>query len=182
MLAPARVRNPYPAHYRPAFAFSTFPYPQPHPHALRLAFPYGLPRWETYGLTTFRDCTCFRWVRFRLFAGDAPSAIGELGTPIPDPLPFWPKPMAPGGNSQHLWLVLINDVYQRFRCLNPTTPSWLPTAPVLAVATIPRGLMTSSKAEATLSLKLHTRPLPATHVQVGYRQQNTGLHPDFIRL
>jgi len=165
MLALARVRNPYPAHYRPAFAFSTFPYPQVHRHALRLAFPH----WETCGLTTFRDCTWFRWVRFRLFAGGALSAIGELGTPIPGPLPFWPKPMVPWGNSQHLWLVLSNDVYQRFTSVNHTTPSWLPTALVLAVAIIPHSLMTSSKAEATLSLKLHTWPLPATHVQVGYR-------------
>jgi hypothetical protein len=28
------------------------------------------------------------WFRFRLSAGGTPSAIGELGAPIPDPLPF----------------------------------------------------------------------------------------------
>ena len=39
MLPPARARNPYPTHYRSAFAFSAIPYPQTHRHALRLAFP-----------------------------------------------------------------------------------------------------------------------------------------------
>src|SRR5262249_9571459 len=40
--------NPYPAHYRPALAFSLVLYPQPHRLILRLAFPCGratgLPR------------------------------------------------------------------------------------------------------------------------------------------
>jgi len=30
----------------------------------------------------------FRWVRFRLFAGGAPSATGDFIAPVPDPLPF----------------------------------------------------------------------------------------------
>jgi hypothetical protein len=68
--------------------------------------------------------------------------------------------MVPCGNSQHLWLVLIDDVYQRFRCLNHTTSSLLPTALVLAVATAPHGLMTSPKAEATLSRRLRTLSAP----------------------
>ena len=33
--------NPYPAHYRPAFACSPVLYPQPHRLTLRLAFPEG---------------------------------------------------------------------------------------------------------------------------------------------
>ena len=45
--------NPYPTHYRLAFAFSTILYPQSHRLALRLAFPRG----ENYGLTTFHSCT-----------------------------------------------------------------------------------------------------------------------------
>ena len=32
------ARNPYPFHYRAAFAFSTFPYPQSYRLTLRLAF------------------------------------------------------------------------------------------------------------------------------------------------
>lgn len=34
------------------------------------------------------------WVRSRLSAGGAPSAIGELGAPIPDPSPFGPSLLA----------------------------------------------------------------------------------------
>jgi hypothetical protein len=49
--------NPYPAYYRLAFAFSAILYPQAHRLALRLAFPCGFRRRETYGLTTFRAST-----------------------------------------------------------------------------------------------------------------------------
>ena len=49
---------------------------------------------------------------------------------------------------------------QRFTFVNRTTPSWLPTALVLAVAIVPHGLMTSSKAEATLSRRLRTLSAP----------------------
>ena len=47
--------NPYPPHYREAFASSTILYPQAHRLTLRLAFPLS---GETYGLTTFRASTC----------------------------------------------------------------------------------------------------------------------------
>ena len=75
--------------------------------------------------------------------GVTPSAIGELGAPIPAPLPFWPKPVNPcgvrlsgaAGATQHLWLVLSNDVYRRFAYANHITQSEPPTALVLAVAT-----------------------------------------------
>jgi hypothetical protein len=49
--------NPYPAHYRPAFACSLVLYPQPHGLALRFAVPdarWGV--WGDYGLTTFPPC------------------------------------------------------------------------------------------------------------------------------
>src|SRR3954470_19573033 len=36
---------------------------------------------------------------------------------------------------QHLALGLYDDVYQRFTCVDRTTPSWFPTAVMLAVAT-----------------------------------------------
>ena len=45
--------NPYPSHYRMAFASSGVPYPHPHGLTLRLAFPFR----ERYGLTTFRTST-----------------------------------------------------------------------------------------------------------------------------
>ena len=34
------------------------------------------------------------WVRFCLSAGGALSAVGELGAPTPDPLPFWLRPVS----------------------------------------------------------------------------------------
>ena len=43
--------NPYPPHYRPAFASSAFLYPQPRQLSLRLACPYV---GRDYGLTVFR--------------------------------------------------------------------------------------------------------------------------------
>src|SRR5215469_14308191 len=45
--------NPYPLHYRAAFACSLFLYPPPHRFALRLAFPGG----ETTGLPRFVPVT-----------------------------------------------------------------------------------------------------------------------------
>jgi hypothetical protein len=44
-----------------------------------------------YGLTTFRASTLTAWVRLCLSAGGTTSAMGELGAPIPDPLPFGPS-------------------------------------------------------------------------------------------
>jgi hypothetical protein len=64
-------RNPYPVHYRQAFACSIFLCPQPHRLALRLAVPKG-------GL---RGCHVPReypgWVRSHLSAGGASSAAGD---------------------------------------------------------------------------------------------------------
>jgi hypothetical protein len=73
--------------------------------------------------------------RFRLSAGGAPSAIDELGAPIPDPLPFGPSLFALAGRVSTFGLVLGDDVYQRFTYANHTTQSEPPTASVLAIAT-----------------------------------------------
>jgi len=142
-------------------------------------------------LTTFRASTRSAWVRLRLFAGGSTSTIGELGAPILDPLPIWPKPVNPfgvrlsSGAAQHLWLVATNDVYQRFTSVSHTTRSWPPTALVLAVATfsldsvaipigmrdtfVPRASHPTSAPEGTVFL--------TTHASVGYRWQNTGSNP-----
>jgi hypothetical protein len=73
-------------------------------------------------------------VRFRLSAGGSTSAMGESRAPIPDLLPFGPSLVSPCGANQHLWLVLIDDVYQRFTYVNHAALSEPPTALVLAVA------------------------------------------------
>jgi len=77
--------NPYPAHYRSAFACSLVLYPLPHRLALRPPYPEG----KATGLP--RSVAVAVGVRSRLFAGGTPAAPGELLTPGPDPVPFWPK-------------------------------------------------------------------------------------------
>lgn len=82
--------------------------------------PYGsLSRRETYGLSTFHAQT-IKWVRFRLFAGGASSAVRELETLTPGHLPFGPSLWTFLSALQHLWLVSVNDVYQRFTYANHT--------------------------------------------------------------
>jgi len=44
-----QILNPYPPHYRAAFAFSIILYPHLHQLTLRLTFPFR----ARYGLTTF---------------------------------------------------------------------------------------------------------------------------------
>ena len=56
---------------------------------------------------------------------------------------------------------------------------WFPTAPMLAVAAASHDLTTILTDEVTLSPELHTPPLPATHVRIGYWWQNTRWHPVF---
>jgi hypothetical protein len=86
-------RNPYPSHYKAAFAFSIFLYPQP--GALGRGLPHGsLSQKEDYGLTTFRMSTDER-VRSRLFAGGTTSAVDDFEAPTPDHLPFGPSLSAP---------------------------------------------------------------------------------------
>src|SRR5262245_61409167 len=77
--------NPYPTHYRSAFAFSTILYPQPYRLALRRAFPSG----RITGLP--RSMKTAESVRSRFSAGGATSATGEVRAPVPDHLPFWFK-------------------------------------------------------------------------------------------
>src|SRR5262249_24683819 len=69
---------------------------------------------------------------------------------------------------QHLALGLCDDVYRRFACVDFPTPSWFPTAVMLAVATWPRGCIAILADEATLFRELRTSRLPMTHVSVGY--------------
>ena len=146
----AQRLNSYPPRCREAFASSALLYPQTHRLALRLAFPdstcfFGLSPVGLYepgrpsGLP--RSVQVPAWVRFRLSAGGSISAIGDRIAPMPDPLPFWLKPVSPCGACQHLWLVFNDDVYQRFTYVNHTTQSEPPTTLMLAVATSPHGFV-----------------------------------------
>ena len=73
-----------------------------HSHTRRpIGVPCGLLSRITGGLTGLpRSVQVPVWVRPCLSAGGSPSAIGELGAPIPDPLPFWPKPVSIFGLSR----------------------------------------------------------------------------------
>jgi hypothetical protein len=74
---------------------------------------------------------------------------------------------------QHLALGITYGVYRCFTWVDRATPSWSPTALMLAVAPQPRGVMARPEPEDTLSRELRTPPLPETHVPVGYCWQNS---------
>src|SRR3989440_8292116 len=71
-------RNPYPSHYRAAFACSLLPYPLPHRLLLRVAFPCG--RGQNGGTTGLpRSAGVTVQVRSRLSAGGASAAPEKFG-------------------------------------------------------------------------------------------------------
>ena len=82
--------NPYPAHYRPAFASSILPFPHAHRRPLRSAFPCR----GTYGVSTFHLIDEYEWVRLCLFACRADVRVSPEYIEITDDLPFWPGPLS----------------------------------------------------------------------------------------
>jgi hypothetical protein len=74
---------------------------------------------------------------------------------------------------QPLWPVITNGVYQRFTCVDRPSRSWFPTALRLAVAASAHASAAIPEDEVTLSRRLRTPPLPATHAPVGYCWQNS---------
>ena len=81
--------NPYPVHYRPAFACSLIPYPPSHRRALRYAFRGRCRPRETTGLP--RSAAVPVWVRSRLSAGGPTTAPEEFGDSGPGHVPFGPS-------------------------------------------------------------------------------------------
>jgi len=85
----ARWRNPYPVHYRPAFACSLLLYLPPSGLALRFAVAAGHPAGETTGLPRSAGVT--------VWEGRASPPVvrrlrqGEFGAPGPDHVPFGPS-------------------------------------------------------------------------------------------
>jgi hypothetical protein len=137
------------------------PLPTAPPTRLAARFPSG----RTTGLP--RSVPVPAWVRFCLSAGGATSAMGELGAPIPDPLPFGPSVSA-SWTVQHLALFLTLDAYRGSLTLTiPRHPDRL-NRPVPAV-TASTHVSTAVLADvAALSPGLRTPPLPAMHAWVGY--------------
>src|SRR5262249_41610499 len=76
--------NPYPTHYRSAFAFSAILYPAFHRHSLRSAF---LSQRRRLGLP--RSTSITRSVRSRLDVGGLIVHDAGLANPHSDHTPFW---------------------------------------------------------------------------------------------
>ena len=114
----ARGRNPYPPHYRMAFAFSILPCPHVYRLALRLAFPYG----RRTGLPCSVSVTA-EWVRRALSTGSVAAHDKEARNPCTR----YSAVLAQA--FQHLWLVFCDDVYRAFTWVRHTihprpSPSW----------------------------------------------------------
>ena len=118
-----------------------------------------------YGLTTFRRCTRVVEVaslrrRLAICAG----GVRRLRT--------WPRTVLVQA-VQQLALVLCDDACDASPGLTLPTPSWFPTALLLAVAVTARAWAALPWEEATLCRELRTAPLPVMHVPVGYCWQNS---------
>ena len=107
-------------------------------------FAIRFPVTQEHGqFTTFRMCTMHG-----LGPASPPVALsstsGEMGTPEP-------ATYLVGQASQHLWLVIDHDVYQRFTFVDHTMLALAPNRLMLAVVISPHGSMTVLADAATLS-------------------------------
>ena len=135
----------YPPHYRAAFACSLILPPLSRGPLSREAFPASLvcEAGRTTGLPRSADVP--EWVRPCLYAGGSSSAPEEFGAPGPGHVPFWSKRFSSSS------LFLCDDGYDASPGLTLPTPSWFPTAALLAVAVSARAFTALSKEEITLS-------------------------------
>jgi len=160
--------NPYPPHYRTTFACSLLLYPPGDGLALRLAFPCG----HRTGLP--RSAYTPGWVRLCLSAGGRVVCEGRGFSSPTGPLCLFGSSLS--ASLACSFLTTFNSSAPMLAI--PSDPSSR-TALMLAVAILPRGLMTVSTDEATLSPELHTAGLLQPHVWVGYWWQHTRLCPPF---
>jgi hypothetical protein len=126
---------------------------------LREAFPHLLGEaGSTTGLPRSADVP--EEVRSRLYAGGSTSAPEEFGASGPGHVPFWPK------RDSSLRLFSCDDAYDASPGLTLTTPSWFPTALLLAVAVTARAWAALHKGGGYV--------VPGLLIPVGYRWQNSG--------
>ena len=78
---------------------------------------------------------------------------------------------------QRLWLVVLDGVYRQFTYVGRTIQPGAPSALALAEAIRILADRIEFKNSASLSRQLHTSPLPATHVSVGYCWRNNRFPP-----
>ena len=105
----AQRLNPYPPHYRMAFASSILPFPHIYRLALRLAFPCG----RRTGLPCSVSVT-HGWVRRALSTGSVDAHDKEAESPCTR----YSALLAQA--CQHLWLVFCDDVYRAFTWVRHT--------------------------------------------------------------
>jgi hypothetical protein len=79
----------------------------------------------------------------------------------------------PGTKGPHL-ACRTSRPLEHFTWVDHTARSWLPTTLLLVVAVLAHAYAASPEAEASLSRRLRTPPLPAAHAAVGNPWQNRG--------
>jgi hypothetical protein len=149
--------NPYPPHYRVACASSILPFPHIHGLALRFAFPSG----RRTGLPCSVSVTN-AWVRHALSTGSHVAHDKTRKTPCTDSVAVLAQAL------QHLWLVLLDDVYQAFTWVCHTTYPSPISVVVLTDTSLPRGSDASRLTVGTLS-EGPVRVVTFPHIFVGYR-------------
>ncbi len=105
-----QILNPYPPHYRMAFALSNLLYPLIYWLSLRIAFHTEI--WRQLGLPCSTAST--RWVSVCLFAGGITNRVKWHTNTSTIPLTILVQA------SQHLWPVHAHDIYQQFTYVTHT--------------------------------------------------------------
>ncbi len=136
-----------------------FPPPLPARPWARLAARF--PSRETYGVPMFR-LSNIEWGRHALSTGSRHAPDKARKTPCTDSVALLAQAF------QHLWLVFLDDVYQAFTYVCPTTHPSPISVLVLTDTSSPRGFEASQLTVGTLSegaVQVVTFP----HIFVGYR-------------
>jgi hypothetical protein len=153
----ARGRNPYPPHYRMAFASSILPFPHAYRLALRLAFPCG----RRTGLPCSVSVTA--------------NGVGALCPPVAwdahdkearTPCTRYSAVLAQA--CQHLWLVFCDDVYRAFTWVRHTIHPSPVSVLVLTDTSSPHGCDVSLTTVGALSGG-PVQVVTFLHISVGYR-------------
>ena len=152
----ARGLNPYPPHYRMAFASSILPFPHIYRLALRLAFPDG----RHTGLPCSVSVTT--------------NGVGALCPPVAwdahdketeSPCTRYSALLAQA--FQHLWLVFCDDVYRAFTWVRHTIHPRPISVSVLTDTSAPRGCDASLATVGSLS-EGSVQVVTFLHIFVGY--------------
>jgi hypothetical protein len=149
--------NPYPSHYRMAFASSILLLPHAYRLALRCAFPGG----RRTGFPCSASIT-YGWVRRALSTGSVVAHDKEGRNPCTR----YSAVLAQA--SQHLWLVFCDDVYRAFTWVRQTIHPRPVSVSVLTDTSWPHGFDVSRSTVGPLS-RGSVRVVTFPHISVGYR-------------